>query len=63
MSDLKENSIIKNVLMFTYNTTNLAVLKCHQISITLYLKTASLKHTEKPNSSPKPELIKIQESS
>ena len=33
-------------------------MKCHQISTTLYLKTASLKHTKKLTSLRKPELIK-----
>ena len=56
MLDFKKKQWSKDVLVFADKTTNF-----HEISLDQYnsfLKTTSLKHKEKPNSSPKPELIK-----
>ena len=46
MSDLKKIQSSKNVLVFANKSTNLYEM-CHQISITIYLKTILLKPTKK----------------
>ena len=50
-------------MCWCFPTKQRLFMKCHQISITVHLKTTSLKDTEKLHSLPKPELIKKQESS
>ena len=61
MSDLKKIQKSKYLLMFADKTKNLYEMSPDQYLFNLI--TISLKHKEKPNSSPKPELIKKQPSS